>query len=201
MKLDKEQKKELRNLIVAYAKKLGYKARQNTIFRVKDAAMVYCDFLVVDSKKLIYRVNIKNYDYDDIFWKIMQMPSNSKEPDSLRAVGAFQAPTITVKTGQMELTDQYEEQAKILVELVEESSNKFMEQYDIDEYAINCQGEMYINDVTLYQLEGSLNGVCTCQQILDTKYKKIVSYIVRLYTPYATLDIAPRNSGQIIPTV
>lgn len=145
MKLDKEQKKELRNLIVAYAKKLGYKARQNTIFRVKDAAMVYCDFLVVDSKKLIYRVNIKNYDYDDIFWKIMQMPSNSKEPDSLRAVGAFQAPTITVKTGQMELTDQYEEQAKILVELVEESSNKFMEQYDIDEYAINCQGEMYIN--------------------------------------------------------
>ncbi|MFR0782263.1 MAG: hypothetical protein ACLSHP_04720 [Coprococcus sp.] len=73
------------------------------------------------------------------------MPSNSKEPDSLRAVGAFQAPTITVKTGQMELTDQYEEQAKILVELVEESSNKFMEQYDIDEYAINCQGEMYIN--------------------------------------------------------
>ena len=42
---------------------------------------------------------------------------------------------------------------------------------------------------------------CTCQQILDTKYKKIVSYIVRLYTPYATLDIAPRNSGQIIPTV
>ena len=140
MKLDKEQKKELRNLIVAYAKKLGYKARQNTIFRVKDAAMVYCDFLVVDSKKLVYRVNIKNYDYDDIFWKIMQMTSNSKEPDSLRAVGAFQAPTITVKTGQMELTDQYEEQAKILVELVEESSNKFMEQYDIDEYAINCQG-------------------------------------------------------------
>ena len=54
MKLDKEQKKELRNLIVAYAKKLGYKARQNTIFRVKDAAMVYCDFLVVDSKKLVY---------------------------------------------------------------------------------------------------------------------------------------------------
>ena len=45
------------------------------------------------------------------------------------------------------------------------------------------------------------SGVCTCQQILDTKYKKIVSYIVRLYTPYATLDIAPRNSGQIIPTV
>ena len=42
---------------------------------------------------------------------------------------------------------------------------------------------------------------CTCQQILDTKYKKIFSYIVRLYTPYATLDIAPRNSGQIIPTV
>ena len=42
---------------------------------------------------------------------------------------------------------------------------------------------------------------CTCQQILDTKNQKIVSYIVRLYKPYATLDIAPRNAGQIMPTV
>ena len=42
---------------------------------------------------------------------------------------------------------------------------------------------------------------CTCQQILDTKYQKIVSYTVRLYKPYATLDIAPRNAGQVMPTV
>ena len=139
MKLDKVQKKELRNLIVAYAKKLGYKARQNTIFRVKDAAMVYCDFLVVDSKKLIYRVNIKNYDYDDIFWKIMQMPSNSKKNDSLRASGAFKAPSVLLKKGEVELTEKYEEQAEYLVGLVDECSRNFMEKYDIDEYVIECE--------------------------------------------------------------
>lgn len=142
MKLDKEQKKELRNLIVAYAKKLGYKARQNTIFRVKDAAMVYCDFLVVDSKKLIYRVNIKNYDYDDIFWKIMQMPSNSKKNDSLRASGAFKAPSVLLKKGEVELTEKYEEQAEYLVGLVDECSRNFMEKYDIDEYVIECEDGM-----------------------------------------------------------
>ena len=145
MKLDKNQQKQLISAIYISSDSRGYKAKTNTIYRVIDKAFIHCDFLIVNSQKLIYRIYIKNYDYDDIFWKIMQMTSNSKEPDSLRAVGAFQAPTITVKTGQMELTDQYEEQAKILVELVEESSNKFMEQYDIDEYAINCQGEMYIN--------------------------------------------------------
>ena len=42
---------------------------------------------------------------------------------------------------------------------------------------------------------------CTCQQILDTKYQKIVSYIVQLYKPYATLDIVLRNAGQVVPTV
>ena len=75
MKLDKEQKKELRNLIVAYAKKLGYKARQNTIFCVKDAAMVYCDFLVVDSKKLIYRVK-KGLEHYERLYLIMTSYKN-----------------------------------------------------------------------------------------------------------------------------
>ena len=31
--------------------------------------------------------------------------------------------------------------------------------------------------------------------------KKLFSYIVRLHKPYDTLDIAPRNAGQLSPTV
>ena len=42
---------------------------------------------------------------------------------------------------------------------------------------------------------------CTSQQILDTNFKKLFSYIVRLHKPYDTLDIAPRNPGQLSPTV
>ena len=44
-------------------------------------------------------------------------------------------------------------------------------------------------------------SMCTSQQILDTKYQKLISYIVRRYKPYATPDIAPRNAGQVMPTV
>lgn len=41
---------------------------------------------------------------------------------------------------------------------------------------------------------------CTCQQILDTKLKKIVSNVIRLYKPYDTFDIAPRIASQLMPT-
>ena len=44
-------------------------------------------------------------------------------------------------------------------------------------------------------------ALCTSQQILYTNFKKLFSYIVRLHKPYDTLDIAPRNAGQLSPTV
>ena len=62
------------------------------------------------------------------------------------------------------------------------------------QYNTNLEKEL------LYYFE-KISDDCTCQQILDTKYQKIVSYTVRLYKPYATLDIAPRNAGQVMPTV
>ena len=59
--------------------------------------------------------------------------------------------------------------------------------------------------VGLYQNGGydecKVGCYCTSQQILDTNFKKLFSYIVRLHKPYDTLDIAPRNAGQLSPTV
>lgn len=136
MKLDKNQKKKLINAIYISSNDREYKKRQNTIYKVIDKAFIHCDFLIVNSQKLIYRIYIKNYDYDDIFWEIMQMSSNSKKSDSLRAVGAFKAPSVLLKKGEVDLTEKYEEQAKYLVGLVDECSHNFMEKYDIDEYVI-----------------------------------------------------------------
>ena len=67
MKLDKNQQKQLISAIRISADSRGYKARTNTIYKVIDKAFIHCDFLVVNSQKLIYRIYIKNYDYDDIF--------------------------------------------------------------------------------------------------------------------------------------
>lgn len=141
MKLDKIQQKQLVNMIYIYSNKRGYKKRSNTIYRIKSDAFIHCDFLIVNSQKLVYRVYIKNYSYDDIFWNVMQMSSNSRNSDSLRAVGAFKAPSILLKKGELELIDKYENQADNFVRMVDESSANFMEQHDIDEYAIyNADG-------------------------------------------------------------
>lgn len=142
MKLDKNQQKQLISAIYISSDSRGYKAKTNTIYRVIDKAFIHCDFLIVNSQKLIYRIYIKNYDYDDIFWKIMQMPSNSKKNDSLRACGAFKAPSVLLKKGEVELTEKYEEQAEYLVGLVDECSRNFMEKYDVDEYIINYENGM-----------------------------------------------------------
>ena len=142
MKLDKNQQKQLINAIYISSNYREYKAKTNTIYRVIDKAFIHCDFLIVNSQKLVYRIYIKNYDYDDIFWNIMQMPSNSKKNDSLRAIGAFKAPSVLLKKGEVYLTEKYEEQAEYLVGLVDECSRDFMEKYDIDEYVIEYEDGM-----------------------------------------------------------
>lgn len=116
MKLDKNQQKQLISAIYISSDSRGYKAKTNTIYRVIDKAFIHCDFLIVNSQKLIYRIYIKNYDYDDIFWKIMQMPSNSKKNDSLRASGAFKAPSVLLKKGEVELTENMRNKQNILLD-------------------------------------------------------------------------------------
>lgn len=142
MKLDKNQQKQLINAIYISSDRRGYKTKTNIIYSVKDNAFIHCDFLVVNSQKLVYRIYIKNYNYDDIFWKVMQMPTNSKKSNSLRASGAFKAPSILLKKGEVDLTDKYDEQAEYLLGLVDECSHNFMEKYDIDEYIIDYEDGM-----------------------------------------------------------
>ena len=75
--------------------------------------------------------------YDDIFWKVLQMPSNSKQADSLRAVGAFKAPSILIEKGQdikQELLHRYK--TILPDELIMECSHDFIKNYDIDEYVV-----------------------------------------------------------------
>ena len=66
MKLDKNQQKQLISAIYISSDSRGYKAKTNTIYRVIDKAFIHCDFLIVNSQKLIYRIYFKNYDYDKL---------------------------------------------------------------------------------------------------------------------------------------
>ena len=65
------------------------------------------------------------------------MSDNTKKSDSLRACGAFKAPSILLEKGEIDLTDKFDEQAEYFVELIDKCSGDFIERYEIDEYVIN----------------------------------------------------------------
>ena len=105
---NKEQEKRIKAIIRAMAKERHYKVRDYAKFTAEGEYFIHCDNFI-DKEKLKYRINVKFYEYDNIFWNIMNMPSNCKEPDSLRAVGAFTSPSIKVADGELEITDNYDE--------------------------------------------------------------------------------------------
>lgn len=169
MKLDKEQQKHFAEAIRNASKKKGFKVKGCSIYVLEGNAFIHCDYFV-DSQKMFYRIYIKNYEYDDIFWKVLQMPSNSKQADSLRAVGAFKAPSILIEKGEVELTENYEELAESLVELIMECSHDFMKNYDIDEYVVNNAEEMNI-DILKYLAYIHMNRVNESQVIAEEAIK------------------------------
>ena len=100
-KIDKQLKKELNQSVRVAAKRLKLKSRSERFFdKVGDYLVKYMiDINFPDNKfRLIIRPYIKPYIIDDIFWEVFDMESNSQEPMSLRAVGAFTVDTFTLPT-------------------------------------------------------------------------------------------------------
>ena len=139
MKLNKIQQRELLSAIRETAKSKKYKFSGNSIFVHKGEIFIHCDFLVVNSSKIIYRIYTKYYTYDDIFWDVMHMPKNRKSSDSLRACGAFRAPSILIRKGERELSDDYDEMSSFLVKEIDDNSSNFLLNYEIDEYVISYE--------------------------------------------------------------
>ena len=100
-KIDKQLNKELKQSIRSAAKRLKLKSRSERFFdKVGDYLVKYMiDINFPDNKfRLIIRPYIKPYMFDDIFWEVFDMASNSQEPMSLRAIGAFTVDTFTLPT-------------------------------------------------------------------------------------------------------
>jgi len=88
MKLTKEQKTELTAMIKDTVRANNLKAKQNSIFFKKDDFLCVYDYYI-GAESYIFKLRVKKYAYDDILWDILGMSENSKQPLSLRAVGAF----------------------------------------------------------------------------------------------------------------
>lgn len=141
MKNDKSVQKEIIAYIKKKAKQYGFKNRSNTLYLVREHYFAYCNYIMTASRTLIYQVYIKEYCYDDIFWKIMNMAENSNEPDSLRAVGAFAAPAISIKEGKIEFEEDYSQGVCEFVQNMSEGISDFIAKYDINEYIINIENQ------------------------------------------------------------
>jgi hypothetical protein len=74
-------------------------------------------YLLVASFRALYsgstcelriRTTIKMYEYDDIFWDMFDMSENATQPDSLRVMGAFVSPAITICNNTIAIADKFE---------------------------------------------------------------------------------------------
>ena len=98
-KIDKQLKKELKKVQRNAAKKLQLKSRDWAYFnKVGDYLVSYMiDIDFPDNEfRLTIDPYIKPYILDDIFWEVFDMASNSQEPMSLRAVGAFTVDSLSL---------------------------------------------------------------------------------------------------------
>lgn len=98
-KIDKQLKKELNQSVRVAAKRLKLKSRSERFFdKVGDYLVKYMiDIKFPDNQfSITIQPSIKPYIIDDIIWEVFDMASNSQEPMSLRAVGAFTVDSVSL---------------------------------------------------------------------------------------------------------
>ncbi|KOS60623.1 hypothetical protein [Lysinibacillus sp. FJAT-14222] len=92
---NKEKEKIIMTNIKQEAKKQNFKVISNCIYKVMGDYFACAVFWVQcneDKWTLFLRMNIKAYNYDNLFWEIFEMPENINAKESLRANGAFACP-------------------------------------------------------------------------------------------------------------
>lgn len=90
--VSKELKKELKKVQGKVAKKLQLKSRDWAYFKKVGNYFIIHRIGIgfqTGSFAMNVKTQVKPYIIDDIFWEVFDMASNSQEPMSLRAVGAF----------------------------------------------------------------------------------------------------------------
>ncbi len=143
-KLAIKHAKELDKLAVTHfktnGKKLGFKVIAGNLYKP------YMDFFFTSLVFVRYRkgeyvlegnVEVKPFSLDDTFWEVFDMGSNKEQPISLRANGAFVAPTIKIDEIKImiESDDVLEEKCNELLKKFDEIIEKFLENVnDVDSF-------------------------------------------------------------------
>lgn len=137
MKIDKQKEKILTNAVKKESRKRKFRFRQDIVYFVKDKYFISCLFYLNNLNEIKYYVRLKEMVYDDIFWKLMNMEDNLKEPLSLRAIGAFTSKSIDVFNGKILYDEKIDAIAKIILDHIELSISEFIKANDLDDYVLN----------------------------------------------------------------
>ncbi len=145
MKINKQMQKDCILKIKENAADEGFKKIKNTIYKIENENIIAIDFLIVNSEKLIYRINIKKVSFDVIFWKVMEMEDNIKKGDALKVSGAFTAPSILIAKGEIELSENIDMLVRDFFEKIKKEVSNFSEKDNIVNYILSSDEIVDIN--------------------------------------------------------
>ena len=140
MKMDKMTQKILLKQIKTRASEFGYKVSSYAMFSKIGENFVSIDHGILNSTIFDYSITIKKYSYDDIFWDIMNMADNKKAPVSLRAIGAFAAPSITIFADKIPLSDDIDLIVQTFFDTVVIHVNDFLEKNQVNDFVFATEG-------------------------------------------------------------
>src|SRR5260221_2094261 len=101
-----ELNKLLNAVLKQSAKAHNWKCSRGFIFKATD--LLFFSIIILGQAKqrhLFYSVSYKLLAFDDLFWKIVKLEENMKQPLSFRACGAFTAPVTRISEGEISIAD------------------------------------------------------------------------------------------------
>lgn len=148
----KEIQKAVKRGIKQNVSRAECKLVSNSIYKKLDDYFISAIYFVhfsYNQYKLTLRYNIKLYCYDNIFWDVIDMKENAFQKDSLRANGAYVAPSIQWDEKTYTITN-INEAELVCIEAINDFNiqskiitNKILSEYgSFDSYVLKQEGIM-----------------------------------------------------------
>ena len=104
-----ESDKMLGKVLRGISKKYGWDSSRGFIFK-KDSLLFFSILIngQPKTKQLSWSLTYKYYEFDDLFWKIVKLEENLKQPISFRACGVWVVPGIEID-GDYKILDKWDE--------------------------------------------------------------------------------------------
>ncbi|MBC1513850.1 hypothetical protein [Listeria booriae] len=131
-------KKNLGTEIKKIAKKQGFKSIASYVYKVEAGFFLSTLFFTKETKdglSVTIWMDIKPYEYDNLFWTIFDMSDNIHSKDSIRANGAFTAPSIRIEKETFILA-KAEDTNNVSQQIVKYIVERYKEYLDSIEYSV-----------------------------------------------------------------